>query len=179
MHGFPLARTFLPFLYTEIVPKDPESIRRMFEEDSLGAPENAIGFVLWRITARYQREVDRALAGIDLTNLQFITLALVAWFGRDSRPASQVELARAAGIHPMQVSQTLKALEAKKLVSRRISQSDTRAKRVNVTARGLDTLRLALPHVIAVQHRLFGKAGHPGGSLLNALLRIDRDLLNT
>ncbi len=148
----------------------------MFEEVSLGAPENAVGFVMWRITARYQREVDRALTLLDLTNLQFITLALVAWFGRDDVPVTQIALARSAGIHPMQVSQTLKALEAKKMVSRRTSKSDSRAKRIEVTSSGLQTLQEALPRVIEVQHHLFGKAGLPGGILLRELLRIDEPL---
>ena len=93
----------------------------MFEEVSLGAPENAVGFVMWRVMARYQREMDRALADYDLTNLQFITLALVAWFGREGEAVTQIELAGLAGIHPMQISQTLKALEAKKMVLRRTS----------------------------------------------------------
>jgi DNA-binding MarR family transcriptional regulator len=73
----------------------------------------------------------------------------------------------------MQVSQTLKALERKKMVSRRRSQSDTRAKRAEITAMGLRTLRDALPRVIAVQYRLFGEAGRPGGALLERLLHLD------
>jgi DNA-binding MarR family transcriptional regulator len=149
----------------------------MFDEGSLGAPENAVGFVMWRIVARYQREVDRALAPGNLTNLQFITLALVAWFGREGKPVTQIELARSAGIHPMQVSQTLTALESKKMVSRRRSKSDTRAKRVEVTSTGIEALQNALPRVIAVQSRLFGETGRPGGSLLKELHRIDGDLL--
>jgi DNA-binding MarR family transcriptional regulator len=156
----------------------PEAIRKMFEEVSLGAPENAVGFVLWRIVARYQREVDRALVPEDLTHLQFITLALIAWFAREKRSVTQVELARSAGIHPMQISQTLKALETKKMVSRKRSKSDTRAKRVEVTAAGLDALRKALPKVVALQIRLFGEAGRPGGSLLEQLICLDKDLLD-
>jgi DNA-binding MarR family transcriptional regulator len=157
---------------------DAKAIRKMFEEESLGAPENAVGFVLWRISARYQREVDRSLALNNLTSLQFITLALVAWFGREDLPVTQIELARSAGIHPMQVSQTLKALEAKKMVSRWTSKLDTRAKRVEVTSSGLQTLQEALPKVIEVQSRLFGKAGLPGGTLLKQLQRVDGRLLN-
>ncbi len=149
----------------------------MFDEVSLGAPENAVGFVVWRIAARYQREVDRALASINLTSLQFITLALVAWFGRENEPVTQIELARSAGIHPMQVSQTLKALETKKMISRRRSKPDTRAKQVEVTSKGFKALQDALPEVIAVQGRLFGETGRPGGSLLKELLQIDLNLL--
>ena len=77
----------------------------------------------------------------------------------------------------MQVSQTLKALESKKMISRRHAESDTRAKRVEVTATGLKALQKAFPKVVAVQSALFGKAGLPGGSLINELLQIDRSLL--
>lgn len=145
----------------------------MFDDVSLGAPENAVGFVMWRVVARYQRQVDRVLTREDLTHLQFITLALVAWFGHDGKPVTQVELARAAGIHPMQVSQTLKALDAKEMVLREASESDARAKQVEVTSKGLKALRAALPKVIEVQSQMFGDAGKPGGDLLVRLLRID------
>jgi DNA-binding MarR family transcriptional regulator len=150
-----------------------DAIRQVFEDKSLGVPENAVGFVIWRIAAGYQREVDRALAPDDLTNLQFITLALVAWSGREDVPVTQIELARSARIHPMQVSQTLKALESKGMVSRRKSKVDTRAKRVEITKLGLRALSGAFPKVKEVQMRLFGTAGLPGGSLLGELLRAE------
>ncbi len=160
----------------EDVQRDKNAIRQMFEDVSLGAPENAVGFVMWRIVARYQREVDRALAKLNLTNLQFITVASVAWFGRHGTPVTQIELARAVGIHPMQISQTLKTLEKKKMVSRVRSQSDTRAKTVEVTNAGLKALRDALPIVIVMQRRVFGEGGRPGGALLETLLELDRNL---
>ena len=145
----------------------------MFEAVSLGAPENAVGFVLWRVVVRYQREVDRELAPLDLTNLQFVTLALTAWFGRSGDPVNQSELARSGGIHPMQISHMLKALEAKDFVARRRSTTDTRSKNVEITRSGLTVLRRALPLVIAIQQQLFGDEGRPGGSFLAALLRLD------
>ena len=148
----------------------------MFKAVSLGAPENAIGFVLWRIVARYQREMDRSLVPLDLTNLQFITLALAAWFGRSGEPVNQVELARFGGIHPMQVSHMLKALESKEFIARQRSSSDTRAKHISVTRSGLNALRKAFPLAIEVQSRLFGKEGRPGGGLLAVLLEIDQNL---
>ena len=156
--------------------RNKDAIRQMFEDVSLGAPENAIGFVMWRIVARYQRQVDRALLADNLTNLQFTTLALVAWFGRDDTTVTQVELARSAGIHPMQVSQTIKILETKQMVLRLVSDSDARAKRIEITKAGLRSLRIALPKVIAVQAAIFGDSGKPGGDVLNQLLQISSHL---
>ena len=146
----------------------------MFERVSLGAPENATGFIFWRITARYQREMDRALSSIDLTHLQFVTLALAGWLARSGESVVQSDLARFGGIHPMQLSQMLKVLEDKALVSRQRSTLDGRAKQVAITKSGLQALRQALPLAIEVQERLFGERGRPGGSLHEMLLAVDR-----
>ena len=152
---------------------DPQTLADLFASETLGAPENAVGFVLWRVVHRYVREIDRALAAADLTHLQFTVLAMTAWIARAGEPVTQVTLARFGDIHPMQVSQVLKALEAKGMVARPRSIADTRAKRIEVTETGVASLRHAMPLAITVQERLFGKAGAPGGSLLAALAKAD------
>ncbi len=156
-----------------------DALRRMFEEVSLGAPENAIGFILWRITSRYQREMDRALVAVDLSHLQFVTLALVGWFERSGTVATQIELSRFGGIHPMQLSQMLKTLEAKQFIVRRRDTADSRAKQVALTRKGFGTLRKALPQAIKVQSRLFGETGAKGSVLLKELLQLDFHLSTT
>jgi DNA-binding MarR family transcriptional regulator len=153
---------------------DARAIRDLFKTASLGSPENAVGFVLWRIVHRYQREIDQKLATLDLTHLQFTTLAMAAWLGRSGEPVTQAELARSADIHPMQVSHMLKTLESKGMIARARGSSDVRTKCIAVTSSGMKTLRRALPVAIEVQQRLFGDEGRPGGSLLTALLRLDK-----
>ncbi len=156
---------------------DARPLDHLFDAASLGGPENAVGFVLWRVVHRYVREVDRVLAPLDLTHLQFTTLILAAWLGRTDDAVTQAKMARFGDVHPMQVSLMLKALEAKALVTRLRSASDVRAKRVEVTAAGVTALRRALPLVNEVQGRLFGDAGRPGGGLLAALLRVEEEEL--
>jgi MarR family transcriptional regulator, organic hydroperoxide resistance regulator len=152
---------------------DAKAIAHLFATVSLGAPEKAVGFVLWRVLHRYVREVDRALSGLDLTHLQFQTLALAAWLCRAGESATQSDIARTGDIQKMQVSHMLRTLEDKGLITRPRSSSDVRANHVEVTAAGLARLRQALPKVIDVQRRRFGDDGMPGGSLLNTLLRLD------
>jgi DNA-binding MarR family transcriptional regulator len=149
------------------------AIRRFFETASLGAPENAIGFVLWRVVHRYQRDVDRVLEPLELTHLQFTTLMIVAWLGRNGRPVAQGQVASDSDIHPMQVSQMLKVLESKGLVERTRSPTDIRAKLVELTTAGLAALRAALPAVIDLQRRVFGAEGGVDGALLAALRRVE------
>ena len=153
-----------------------DALRRMFEEVSLGAPENAFGFVLWRVTSHYQREMDRILASVELSNLQFVTLSLVGWFERSGTAATQIELSRFGGIHPMQLSQMLKTLEAKRFIVRKRDASDSRAKQAKLTLEGFNTLRRALPMAVDVQSRLFGESGAKGSALLRALLKLDTQL---
>ncbi|ORA26667.1 MarR family transcriptional regulator [Mycobacterium aquaticum] len=145
----------------------------MFATASLGGPEKAVGFVLWRVLHRYIREADRALADFNLTHLQFQTLALAAWLGRAGEPVTQVQLARAGDVAPMQVSHMMKALEDKGWIARPRSASDVRAKNVEVTADGVAVLRRALPVMVQLQREMFGADGAPGGRLLTALLRLE------
>lgn len=152
---------------------DPQAITDLFANVSLGGPQNAVGFVMWRVVHRYQREVDRALVPLDLTHLQFTTLAMAAWQGRSGEWATQSELARFGDIQPMQISHMLKSLESKGMVARRRSSSDARAKRIEVTAAGLNALRRALPAVITVQREFFGDEMSPDSSLSAILLRLD------
>ena len=119
---------------------DARTIADLFETASLGGPERAVGFVIWRVMHRYVRAADRALTGLGLTHLQFQTLALAAWLGRSGAPVTQIELARGGDIAPMQVSHMMKALEAKGWISRPRSISDVRAKNVEVTKAGLAVL---------------------------------------
>lgn len=152
---------------------DATAIGDLFATATLGSPERAVGFVLWRVLHRYVREADRALADLDLTHLQFQTLALAAWLGQTGEPVTQVELARAGDIGTMQISHMMKALESKGWVRRARSASDVRAKNVELSPAGIAVLHRAMPLMIEVQRDLFGKDGAPGGRLLDALHRAE------
>ncbi len=153
---------------------DARMIAEMFETISLGAPQNAVGFVMWRVVHRYQREVERVLRPLDLTHLRFVILTLVAWMARSGELATQAEVARFGDIHPMQVSNVIKALERKGMVVRTLAPDNALARHVAITSTGMTALRAALPLVIEVQANLFGNEGRPGGSLLETLVRLDR-----
>lgn len=149
------------------------ALKEVFETVSFGAPEKAVGFVLWRIVHRYMREVDRALVPLDLTHLQFMTLAMVAWLGKTGDPVTQSAVAANGAMHPMQVSLMLKALEKKGLILRSRNQADVRAKHLELTNEGTAILRHALPIVVRVQRSLFGDLADVEGDFLKTLLHIE------
>jgi DNA-binding MarR family transcriptional regulator len=152
---------------------DADAITDLFATLGFGSPDRAVGFVLWRVLHRYIREADRVLADFGLTHLQFQTLALAAWLSRTGEAVNQAELARSGDMSAMQVSQMMKALERNGCVRRTPSSTDVRAKNVEITDKGLTTLRTALPQMVDLQRRLFGEEGAPGGSLLTALHRAE------
>ena len=155
------------------------AIQRMFDTASLGAPERALGFVLWQVVHRYVREMDRALASIDLTHLQFMTLAFAAWLEKAGEPITQSDVAKRADMHPMQVSLMLKTLEKKKLILRTRSEHDVRAKRLELTREGVSVLRKAFPLAIDVQKTLFGPLADVDGEFLKTLLGLSVEATDT
>jgi DNA-binding MarR family transcriptional regulator len=134
-----------------------DDIKDMFDTVSLGSPENAVGFVLWRVVHCYQRAIDRALLPHDLTHLQFTTLAMAAWLTKDGKPTSQSAIAQAAEIQPMQISHMVKTLKSKGLLQKGRDPKDARAAAVSVTAQGVSRLVEAMPAAIEVQRRMFGE----------------------
>ena len=151
---------------------DPKALDAFFADAALRSPEDAVGFLLWRVAHRYQREIDRACAAVNLTHLQFVILVMSAWLGRSEETLNQTSLAAFSGIHPMQISAVLKTLEAKKLIARRRGKSDIRSKEIGVTAQGLSLLGEALPLAAAAQDRFFGPDKDAGEDLHRSLRQI-------
>ncbi len=140
-------------------------LHALFAASKVQQPEDSIGFLLWRVAHRHQRVVDRVLAPIGLTHLQFVLLVQTAWLGRDDAPVTQAALTHYGKIHPMQLSNVLKTLEAKGLVERARCPVDPRAKRVMLTEAAIAALSEALPRVTALQATFFGKDADFGTDL--------------
>jgi DNA-binding MarR family transcriptional regulator len=147
-----------------------DDLDEFFTTTTLGSPDAAVGFVLWRLVHRFQREMNRELTPLDLTHLQFTVLALVAWSNRNGT-ATQAKLARDYDVEPMQMSQMMKVLEAKGLILRRAPDINQRLKCAEITAKGLNVLGKAMPIAVDIQRRMFGAEGQPGGKLHKMLLR--------
>lgn len=145
---------------------------KLFTLTDAHQPEDSVGFLLWRAAHRYQREIDRACAEVDLTHLQFVALIMSAWLGREGEPVTQPDLGEFSTIHPMQLSNVLKALEEKGLLARPRSAADSRKKHVEVTSKGTEILARALPLVQAAQQRFFGSDPQVSEEMKSALKRL-------
>ncbi len=106
-------------------------------ETAYASADESVGLLLWQVTNHWQAAIRAALRPYDLTHVQFVLLASLAWLGSD-QPVTQRDLAAHAFTDPMMTSQVLRALEQRELVTRTPHPDDGRAWAVAVTAAGAD-----------------------------------------
>jgi DNA-binding MarR family transcriptional regulator len=126
-------------------------------------PGASPGFLLWRVTLRWQRRMASALRPFGLTHVQFVLLASLWWLSAVRHEApSQRRLAEFADTDPMMTSQVIRALEARGLVDRAPDPDDSRARRLTLTPRGAELARTAVAAVEAADRDFFAAAGDTG-----------------
>lgn len=140
-------------------------------EEREQGPWSNPGFLLWRVTLRWQRAVASVLRPLGLTHPQFVVLASTWWLGRDGQPPSQRELAEHTDMDAMTASQVARALEAKRLIRREQDRYDTRIKRLYVTEEGLALAGKAIEVVESIDRAYFGPAPD-GAAFVEALLAL-------
>jgi len=124
-------------------------------ESRFSSLQESPGFLLWKVTNLWQRRQRAALKSLDLTHVQFVLLAGIAWLSRDDEPVTQAGLAQHAQMDPMMTSQVVRTLEKKGLVERVVHPRDSRAKSLHPTRRGLDLATRAMVLVEKTDDALF------------------------
>ena len=92
----------------------------------------------------WNRQMNRALNEINLTHTQFVIMAALGWLLKNADNVTQKEIADASNTDRMMVSKILRKLEKNELIKRKEHETDTRAKCVVFTDKGIDTLQRAL-----------------------------------
>jgi DNA-binding MarR family transcriptional regulator len=134
-------------------------------------PEESPGFLLWRASLEWRRSIERALAPLELTQPQFVVLAGIGWLTRDGDAVRQADIGRFMGIDPNTMSQILRALEKRRLVSRRHYANDSgKYPRLTQLGHGLVTRAIAL--VEDVDQRFFGVLGSDMPLAVSVLARL-------
>jgi DNA-binding MarR family transcriptional regulator len=123
--------------------------------DSL-EPGNSPGFLLWRVSLRWQRRMISTLRPFGLTHVQFVLLASLWWLcEKGGERPSQRRLAEFAATDAMMTSQVLRTLEARGLVVRSAHPSDSRTRQLAATAEGAELARRSLVAVEAADREFF------------------------
>ncbi len=120
-------------------------------------PSESTGFLLWKTTNLWQREIKRALKKYDLTHTQFVVLASSYWLLQENDNLTQVEIAEFIEIDKMMNSNVIRKLIEKKLLNRTEHKIDTRAKVIKLTEKGIEILNKAIVEVEKFDELFFGK----------------------
>ncbi len=118
---------------------------------------------LWQSSAR------RFLKAYDITYPQFRVLKGLVDANNDNKRISQSHLSERIGIDAMTLSTIIRNLEARKLIQRMESRSDTRAKNVYITAIGLSLMKEITPSMETAAEMFFGEMHENGDELLRVL----------
>jgi DNA-binding MarR family transcriptional regulator len=133
--------------------------------------DDSTGRLLWQVTNRWQAAQRAALAPFQLTHVQFVLLATLAWLGGDGAEpvTTQRRLAEHAATDPMMTSQVLRALETRGLVARVAHPDDGRARAVSVTDAGVALVNRAIRAVEECDRDFFEPLGERGDAFTSAL----------
>ena len=133
------------------------------------SPDDSPGFLLWQVSHLWQRKIKAALDPLELTHVQFVLLASVAWLGHADDALTQVKLAAHARTDVMMTSKVLRTLESKGLIRRAPHPDDTRANVLATTVEGDALLSRAVRVVEVVDQEFFGGLGAQIGAFNSAL----------
>lgn len=128
------------------------------------APEESLGFLLWRLTQSWHRKIVFALKPLGLTHSQFVLLAGSAWL----KSPSQAELSRFCNVDINVTSQVVRTLERRGLIKREYLR-DERSKCVCVTDNGQRIIEKAIPIVEATDEEFFLVLGLKQKSMMENL----------
>jgi DNA-binding MarR family transcriptional regulator len=106
--------------------------------------DDSAGFLLWKITALWQRKLSEVLGEYGITQTQYAMLASLRWFEEQKEPTTQAHLVEHAKIEKMTVSKAIRKLEEDGFVVREQSSSDSRATNVRFTTQGRKVIQKAI-----------------------------------
>lgn len=106
--------------------------------------DDSADFLLWKITALWQRKLSDVLSEFGITQTQYAMLASLRWFEEQKEPPTQAHLVEHAQIDKMTVSKAIRKLEEDGFVLREQSSSDSRATNVRFTAQGRKAIQKAI-----------------------------------
>ena len=119
-------------------------------------PKQSPGFMLWKVTTAWQKQLRQTLAPLGLTHVQFVFLACLQWLNtQQDTMVTQSQLATQSGLDKMVVSETAQKLITKGWITRQRHEQDARAYGIALTDSGQALIDQALPLVEAADQTFF------------------------
>jgi MarR family transcriptional regulator, organic hydroperoxide resistance regulator len=126
------------------------------DEDSDALPGGGLGYALAAAAHEWRADLAEALADLGVTPSQFFVLAsLLHSHARGSEAPTQKRLAELSGMDPNTVSQVLRGLDRRGIVSRERREQDSRSVAVVMSAEGLELARTCAQRARALNREFF------------------------
>lgn len=137
---------------------------------SVEKAEDSSGFLLWQVTNLWQREIKKALEEFGITHSQYVLLASIHWLTLHNQEVTQIVLSNHTKIDPMTTSTVLRTLQQKGFIKRKEHITDTRAKTVELTEKGVKIIKIAVVAVEKFDKDFFSLLGCKAADFNNNLI---------
>lgn len=127
----------------------------MQETGKIIGNEDDIGYLIWKIMKFWQRGKHRILDEYGITVSQMEVMGAIYKRKNDQNEVTQILLSQDTDIDPMTVSTIIRNLQKKGLITRKESETDTRARVVELTKAGNDLLEKAVKKVKREHEHLY------------------------
>ncbi|MEO0397712.1 MAG: MarR family winged helix-turn-helix transcriptional regulator [Cyanobacteria bacterium P01_A01_bin.137] len=119
-------------------------------------PEDFAGFLIWQLSNKWEKYVNQKLKEFNINQGESFHLISILQLSKKLSEVTQVDIANATGGSIMNTSKILKSLENKQWIMRQTA-SDSRAKKVSVTAAGI-AISVEIAAVLAAADETFYSA---------------------
>ncbi|WP_087880495.1 MarR family winged helix-turn-helix transcriptional regulator [Parabacteroides sp. Marseille-P3160] len=127
----------------------------MNEEQMKFACKDNFNYLIWVISKSWGRVKQKMLNEFDLTGPQVEMLGAVHTLSLEKKEIKQIDISQLIHIDPMTTSTILRNLEKKKLILRKYSEVDTRARIIELTASGEEILKKAYLKAESIQDFIY------------------------
>lgn len=121
------------------------------------SPKESSGFLLWKISNLWQKEIRNILSPFNLTHTQFVVLANIFWLTQNKYDVTQIQISKQSGVGKMMISSIIKILKKKNFIIVTQSITDNRAKVISLTETGEKLLKKTVPLVESFDDYFFKK----------------------
>ncbi|MED4057742.1 MarR family transcriptional regulator [Niallia taxi] len=113
------------------------------------------GFLLWRVTQAWQRQITKELSSFELTHVQFVLLAACDYMCSQEQTVTQKKLADYTELNVMMISEVVRTLESKDFLERSKNPLDKREILLTTTDKGSQLIKRVIPVVEGIDKRFF------------------------
>ncbi|MCO6466275.1 MAG: winged helix-turn-helix transcriptional regulator [Bradyrhizobiaceae bacterium] len=120
--------------------------------------QTSVGYLFSAVAMRWSHAAREALESSGISPSQYVMLCGIVHLSTADEVVTQTTLSRHVGMDQMAVSMNVRTLEEKGMVQRQVHPTDSRARLLLVTRKGLSVLKQAQAAVAVVDETVFTPA---------------------